>query len=190
MTTTLIVPGIGGSGPDHWQTWMQLAIPGAARVAQRDWFNPNLYHWATRIRRAIDRESEPVWIIAHGFGCLAAIEAAADYSGCVAGAMLVAPLDPYKNLHASSLPPQPLDFPSLVVASSNDPLTAIGKSELWADFWSSRFVDIGAVGHINEEAGLGPWPEGLDLFEDLRQGVHAGMFAGEGAFAPHSARAL
>ena len=190
MSTTLIVPGVGGSGPDHWQSWFQQVVPETRRVTQKDWGRPNLYQWAARIRRYIDRERDPVWIVAHGFGCLAAIEAAAGYAGCVAGAMLVAPRDPYQNLHPSSLPPQPLEFPSALVASSNDPVTRIDKAEFWADFWSSRFIDIGAAGHINEEAGMGPWPEGLEIFESLRRGPEIGSILGADEYRAHAARAL
>ena len=30
--TTLIVPGLHGSGPAHWQTWFETQVPGALRV--------------------------------------------------------------------------------------------------------------------------------------------------------------
>ncbi len=190
MATTLIVPGIDGSGPDHWQTWLQQAIPDSKRVIQADWSKPNLSQWSAGIRWAIDRQPDPVWIVAHGFGCLAAVQAANDYSECVAGVMLVAPLDPYRHLHPSSLPPQPLDFPSVVVASSNDPHTRIDKAEFWADFWNSNFINIGPAGHIDAESGFGPWWEGLDIFENLRRSTRAEAFSRTSDVIRHFGRAL
>jgi predicted alpha/beta hydrolase family esterase len=190
MATTLIVPSVDGSGPDHWQTWLQQVIPDTKKVWQSDWGNPNLSLWADNICRAIDRHSDPVWIVAHGFGCLAAVQAANDYSDIVAGAMLVAPLDPYHHLHPSSLPPQPLDFRSVVVASSNDPHTRIDKAELWADFWNSSFINIGRAGHIDAEAGFGPWWEGVEIFENLRRSPRATAFQRTSDVMRHFGRAL
>ena len=37
MDTTLIVPGLHGSGPDHWQSWFERRIPNCVRVVQSDW---------------------------------------------------------------------------------------------------------------------------------------------------------
>ena len=31
-STTLIIPGLYGSGPGHWQSWMESRIEGAHRV--------------------------------------------------------------------------------------------------------------------------------------------------------------
>ena len=36
-----------------------------------------------------------------------------------------------------------------------------------AQRWGSRFVDAGAVGHINARSGLGAWDQGLDLLREL-----------------------
>jgi predicted alpha/beta hydrolase family esterase len=33
----LIVPGLGGSGPDHWQTRWEQKLSTARRVEQSDW---------------------------------------------------------------------------------------------------------------------------------------------------------
>lgn len=36
----LIVPGIGDSGPGHWQTIWEAQHPHWRRVEQRDWHHP------------------------------------------------------------------------------------------------------------------------------------------------------
>jgi predicted alpha/beta hydrolase family esterase len=38
----VIVPGIGGSGPEHWQSRWQVALPGTVRIAPASWDEPVL----------------------------------------------------------------------------------------------------------------------------------------------------
>lgn len=180
LATTLIVPGLYGSGEAHWQSWMETRIAKAERVVQRDWSMGRLDDWADVLTAAIDRQSAPVWIVAHSFGCLAAVVAAKKRADRVAGALLVAPanperfsehgLEPRATMHsiAHKLPTTALGFPSIVVASTNDPWMRFTTATVWAERWGSRLVNLGAVGHINVESGFGPWPQGLRLFESLR----------------------
>jgi len=70
---------------------------------------------------------------------------------------------------AGLLPQQPLPAPSIMVGSTNDPWMAAPRAELWARRWGSRFIDGGALGHINAESGLGDWPEGLEILYFLAE---------------------
>ncbi len=169
MTTTLIVPGLKSSGPAHWQSWFEQHIPGTVRVVQRDWHDPNLADWSGRIRREISRTPGRLLIVAHSFGALAAAQAASDHDDRIAGALFVAPADPDKFSIADYLPAAPLSFPSVVVASTNDPWMSLNTAANWADRWGADFVNLGAAGHINADSGFGPWPEGLALLERLRR---------------------
>lgn len=92
--TVLIVPGFHGSGPGHWQTWLEGELPDARRVGGIDWDTPLLARWAGEVRREIDEAAGAVWLVAHSFGCLASVVAAADRPHKVAGLLLVAPADP------------------------------------------------------------------------------------------------
>jgi predicted alpha/beta hydrolase family esterase len=168
MSIALIVPGLHSSGPDHWQSWFESRLVPSRRVVQRDWRKPNLADWSQRVRQEIRRVSSPVYIVAHSFGALAAAQAAHKDRPRIAGAMFVAPADPEKFGFADLLPTQPLGFPSVVVASANDPWMPIDHATLWAGLWGSDFVNLGAAGHINAESGYGPWPEGLEIFARLR----------------------
>ena len=104
MTTTLIVPGLQSSGQAHWQTWFEERIPGSVRVMQRDWNDPNLVDWSSRVRRDINRIPGKILIVAHSFGVLAAVQAASDHNERIAGALLVAPADPEKFDVADYMP--------------------------------------------------------------------------------------
>ncbi len=168
MSNILIIPGLHGSGPDHWQTWFESRLPESQRVVQEDWTDPHLPRWAGSVRHAINVAVGPVWLIAHSFGCLAAAHAARDYPGKVAGLMLVAPADPDKFHVTEMLPSEEFACPSVVVASTNDPWMRLTRSAYWADIWGSRFISLGAAGHINADSGYGQWADGMEIFEQLR----------------------
>lgn len=181
--TTVIVPGLHGSGPEHWQSWLEAEEPGARRVSGIDWESPNLARWAAEVRREIDHAPGAVWLLAHSFGCLASVVAAADRPEKVAGALLVAPADPERFSpfglrdnnrpgHSDSLAPwlprTLLGLPSIVVASSNDPWVKLTVAAYWADQWGSRLLNVGFAGHINVDSGFGPWPRVLALLRAMQ----------------------
>jgi uncharacterized protein len=60
-----------------------------------------------------------------------------------------------------------LPFASTVVASSDDPMCRPERARDLAQAWGSRFIDAGARGHLNADAGLGEWPEGRALLDAL-----------------------
>lgn len=171
MGKVLIVPGLRNSGPTHWQSWLETVLPDTRRVEQTDWERPRLGDWAARVGEEIDAVGEPLWVVAHSFGCLAAVTAGLVRGERIRGALLVAPADPARFGEAASLPGEKLPFPSLVVASENDPWVSARIAESWAGRWGSGFVSVGAAGHITVDSGHGPWPEGLRLFQQLRAGA-------------------
>jgi predicted alpha/beta hydrolase family esterase len=167
MSIPLIVPGLRGSGPVHWQTLFEQQIPGALRVQQSDWDVPDLLRWSINVANSIGRSHAPVVLIAHSFGALAAVIAGTGRCDRVRAAFLVAPADPVKFGDVHLLPTTQLPFPSMVVASTNDPWVNHEVARGWARRWGSRFVSAGALGHINTESGHGPWPQGLVLLDEL-----------------------
>lgn len=167
-TDILIVPGLGGSGPDHWQTRWEAKLSTARRVQQESWDEPDRDAWIERIADAVLRSTRPVLLVAHGLGVAAVVHAAPSFpAGRVRGAFLVALPDVERpdnptRLHAfSPLPRDPLPFPSLLVASRKDPYSSYERAEDFAFAWGSAVVDAGEAGHLDAESGFGPWPEGL-----------------------------
>ena len=59
---------------------------------------------------------------------------------------------------------QKLPFPSVLVASRDDPYSSLADSEALARQWGAQLLDAGSAGHLNAESGHGPWPEGLLQF--------------------------
>ena len=70
--------------------------------------------------------------------------------------------------------PQTLPFKSLLLASRTDPYCSFERARALATDWGSDFVDCGACGHINAEAGLDDWPQGHELLLALMRGEPAG----------------
>lgn len=167
----LIIPGYTNSGPDHWQTRWQNKLSTARRVEQAEWSKPVRDDWVRNIARAIDEASRPVVLVAHSLGIPSAIHAVAETDKPVAGAFFVAPPDvanaavrPKHLMTFGPYPRDPLPFPSITVASRNDPFCAFDVAEDIAGAWGSLFIDAGEAGHINAESGHGPWPEGSMTF--------------------------
>lgn len=174
----LIIPGLGGSGPEHWQTRWEGRLPNAARVHQADWDAPDEGAWTARIVEAVLRCERPVVAVAHSLGVIALVRAAPRLAerggagrGRVAGAFLVAPPgeDALEALPAVDpafrpFPTDPLFFPSVLVGSATDPYADREETATLSAAWGSAFVDAGEAGHINAASGHGPWPEGLMSF--------------------------
>lgn len=170
MTPVVIVPGLGGSGKAHWQTHLQRSLPNATRVQQDDWERPELTRWVERLACELETRRDAI-LVAHSLGCpLVAHLALQRPDLSIKGALLVAPADVDSARHTPSqtrgfapIPLRPLPFRSIVVASTNDPFMEIERARALATTWGADFVNAGAVGHINVEAGFGPWTEGVRM---------------------------
>ena len=58
-------------------------------------------------------------------------------------------------------------FPSIVAASTNDPLADFDRVASLATSWGSTLANVGAVGHLNPAAGYGPWPRAEEFIREL-----------------------
>ena len=164
----LMVPGLGNSGPDHWQSRWQARLSTARRVEQADWGRADRTLWVGRLVEDVALSERPVVIIAHSCGVATVAHAAERLQGSqVRGAFLVAPpgaaatlSNPGIDDRFAPLPRAPLPFPSVVVASANDPYCPLEEAEDLAYAWGAAFASAGDAGHINTESGHGPWPDG------------------------------
>lgn len=185
----LTVPGLNGSGPSHWQTLWEQARSDCARADLGSWTGPKRNAWVTRLDQAIRTAEAPVILAAHSLGCLAVVWwaelAGQPWGWPVAGALLVAPPDVDRGdacAELQSFGPSPktmLPFPSILVASEDDPYASSQRSFDMAREWGSHFVSIGAAGHVNAASGTGWWSEGQLLLERLI-GTAAGPIAHSG----------
>jgi len=170
----LILPGWQGSGPGHWQTrWEQKH--GYRRVEQHDWLRPLRGDWIARLEDELLACDGPAVLVAHSLGCiqLAWWAAHSRNTARVKAALLVAPPELARPDLADQLPGwlpiarQPLPFPSLLVASSDDAYGSLDHARELARDWGSRLHELGPCGHINAESNLGDWPAGHALLQAL-----------------------
>ena len=177
--TTLVVPGLHGSGDDHWQSLWCIEEEDCRQVDLGDWDEPSRELWVARLDRAVARERRPVVLAAHSLGCHAvalwAAEASAPRLRKVVGALLVAPPDVDRpDAHPlirgfAPVPLLPLPFAALLIASRDDRYARFERLAELADRWGAGLVDAGPLGHINAESEIGDWPEGRALLRALRE---------------------
>jgi hypothetical protein len=181
--TTLILPGLGNSGPEHWQSLWVRDDASCRRVDQAEWDAPRCADWAQLLDEAIAGESQPVVLVGHSSSCAMVAQWARGASAArlarVKGALLVAPSDPEGPAYPagpSGFGPVPLarlPFPSIVVASTDDVYVSLERAKQYADAWGSTFVDLGPTGHINAASGLGTWGFGYAMLNLLREHADA-----------------
>jgi predicted alpha/beta hydrolase family esterase len=180
--TTLILPGLSNSGPEHWQSYWERMDPRCRRVEQLDWETPRCADWVATLAAAVARAEGEVVLVGHSSSCaLIAHWAESGDERLVArvrGALLVAPSDPEGPNYPAGptgfapMPRKRLPFPSTVVASEDDMYVGLAQAHAYAMDWGSAFVNLGAAGHINSSSGLGAWPSGYALLETLRTSVN------------------
>ncbi|MBL0372495.1 alpha/beta hydrolase [Rhizobium sp. KVB221] len=170
MPTKLIVPGLNGSGEGHWQDYWLQDDPDAILVEQSDWTKPDIAEWTARVEDAVVRHPGCI-LVAHSIGAIVVAGLATRPARhLVKGALLVAPCDPLRvnGLHPDvvelrDLPLDRLPFPSLLVASRNDPYMTFENAVLYAEQLGSDLIDLGSAGHINIASGYGRWKRGYRL---------------------------
>jgi predicted alpha/beta hydrolase family esterase len=167
----LIVPGLGGSGEEHWQSRWEKQLKTARRVMQDDWAHPVLSAWQAKLSDAIITATRPPVIIAHSLGALTIAHVPDTIAEKIKGAFLVTPPSSQFILQIAEIDPafaapvtRKLTFPALLIASRDDPYSSYEESEALAANLGIEIVDAGASGHLNDDSGHGPWPEGLMRF--------------------------
>lgn len=181
-TDILVLPGLGGGQTGTWYNRWIPRLQTARRIEQPDFWNPDRNMWVGNVTAAVRDAERPVVLVAHSAGVITAVHAAAELPpGKVLGAFLVAPPDLDEIVHeypqVAALMPVPmkaLAFPSLMIASRDDPYASFEVAERYASAWGSRLIDSGNAGHLNVDSGHGPWPEGSLTFARFVASLGAG----------------
>jgi len=176
----LILPGWFGSGPDHWQRIWAAEDPQALVVEQKNWDEPDLESWLANLHAAVLAAPGSL-LVAHSLGVILVLHYVARHPDApVAGALLVAPGD--ADLHAvfkpeiagfAPVPRTKLPFPSIIVASHDDPHMELARTLELARDIGAEVVDVGNAGHVNVESGFGRWPLGRELAARLEAAVQS-----------------
>jgi predicted alpha/beta hydrolase family esterase len=180
--TVLIVPGLRDAVPEHWQTHLERKLLNARAVPRMDRDTPDKLScaaWVARLDRSLADIEGPVVVVAHSAGVAIVVHWAQRHMRAIRGALLATPPDFESPLPAgypslstlqvngwTPLPRAKLPFPSVVAASTNDPLGDLDRVAELATAWGSRFVNLGAVGHLNPASGFGEWPRAEVLLRE------------------------
>lgn len=167
----LMIPGPGNDDPGHWLARWQARLSTARLISDGEWDRQGPADPTGATLAAIEAAERPVVLVAHSTGVVSAILAAPLALKRIAGAFLVSPPALEGNgplarrlRKLGDYPREPLPFPSIVVASRNDPHGSFDNAGDLANAWGSLFIDAGHSGHIDARSGHGPWPEGSMVF--------------------------
>ncbi|MDF2922673.1 MAG: hypothetical protein K0R57_1587 [Paenibacillaceae bacterium] len=174
----LLLYGVGGSGPDHWQRWLQqeLVKQGEKVVFPEfpDKDQPDKEAWLSYLSSVLEEipHDEEVYVVAHSLACIMWFHyAASQPERKIHRAILVAPPSPFLEYEpVRSFFPIPESLVELAAAaertlfvlSSTDPYCSVSDASSYLDLGATCII-LPKMGHINVEAGYGPWPWILDV---------------------------
>jgi predicted alpha/beta hydrolase family esterase len=182
--TVLFVPGLRGHVADHWQTLLARDLPGSRTVPPEPTHPLRRDVRVANLAREVAAIEGDIILVGHSAGVLITAhwaDIARRTAGTrIRGALLVTPADlerplpagypTHEELAANDWLPVPrveLPFPSILAASTNDPLARFDRTETLARCWGCALENLGDVGHMNPASGYGPWPAALKFIDRL-----------------------
>jgi hypothetical protein len=178
----LILHGLEGSGPDHWQSWLARRLADAGETVDYpdlpDPFTPSADAWMDALDAALARLGDArgeTTVLCHSLACALWLHHAARGDTAlppVARVLLVAP--PSLGAGVAAIEPFfpiPVDPDAVaraagetrMVCSDNDPYCPEGGARLYGEPLGVPTELLPGAGHVNTDAGYGPWP-GLEAW--------------------------
>ena len=171
----LILHGYEGSGAEHWQSWLADRLRRAGdTVAYPDFpspFAPTLPAWRATLEAELRALPDEPVVVAHSLGCLLWLHHCAQpvlEGGRAARVLLVAPPSITGAPRAiRGFFPVPLEREKVagaadetrLVCAPDDPYCPEDAASLFGDPLGLEVDVLAGAGHINVEAGYGPWPQ-------------------------------
>jgi predicted alpha/beta hydrolase family esterase len=181
----LILHGLSGSGPGHWQRWLADRLTQAGHAVRlpelRDADTPDPEVWLGELRAELERlDGDERVVICHSLSCITWLAACTQLDSPVDRVALVAPPSP-----GAGLPELVPFFPvtataqdvargahrSRLICADNDPYCPEGAAALYGGPLALPTDLHPGRGHLNVDAGLGPWP----AMEAWAQGAKNGV---------------
>lgn len=175
----MILHGLNGPRPEHWYTWLDTELTAAGREvrfpALPDSGSPDLARWLDDLTATLAGLPDDGFdVVCHSLGCLLWLHhvhrSAAD-APRPARVALVSPPSPATVVDAaSSFFPVPMDIDAVrraadgtvLVGADNDPWCPEGAAAAYGVPLRMPTTVVAGAGHLNPEAGYGPWPAILD----------------------------
>jgi predicted alpha/beta hydrolase family esterase len=172
MAAFLILHGLGGSGPEHWQTRLAERLRGRGeRVSYPhlpDPLDPHPADWGRALSDELALLEDPV-VLCHSLACLLWLRTAARPGSerIASRVLLVAPphredLEPVARFLEHGARARDVTRASretLIVCSDDDPYCPPGAVDTYAQPLGIPAHVISGAGHINPESGYGEWPD-------------------------------
>ncbi len=174
----VILPGWGGSGPDHWQSWLAGRLAESGRDVRfpelPDIDHPKLPAWLAAFKTTLaDLPPDGFDVVCHSLASVTWLHHAVDPgdSPRPARVALVAPPSPSTDIpEIATFYPPPLDIDAVrraadgtvLVAGDDDPYCPEGITEAYGRPLKIATTIVPGGGHLNAESGFGEWPAVLD----------------------------
>jgi uncharacterized protein len=170
----LILHGLEGSGPDHWQTWL------AGRLGERgesvaypdlpDPFDPQPDLWLAVLRSELAAMEGERIVLCHSLACRLWLLHAHAHVGSAHVAervLLVAPpcvdnieqVVRFDTFGVSGDDVRRAAPVTRMLCSDADPYCPVGAVAVYGEPLELDYEVIPGGGHLNPDAGYGPWPE-------------------------------
>ena len=169
MGDLLILHGLEGSGPGHWQRWVAGRFGDVAFPELPDPFRPVRQRWLQALEDELRPLDEPI-VLCHSLGCLLWLHHCAERGADgprAARVLLVAPPSEGANVpEIGDFLPVPVDPVAVasaagetrLVCADDDPYCPEGARESYGEPLRLPTHVIVGGGHLNPDAGYGPWP--------------------------------
>jgi predicted alpha/beta hydrolase family esterase len=172
----LLLHGLTGSGPEHWQPWLAFRLRKAGHevrfpeLPEPDRPQPTAWDEALRAELEALRPGPGSTVIGHSLGAVLWLRHAVAARGedPVERVLLVAP--PCEGVGLPEVErflPVPTDAAAVaaaagstrLVCSDDDPACPTGAAIVYGEPLGVPVDLLPSRGHINAESGLGPWPD-------------------------------
>ena len=172
MRSFLILHGLSGSPEGHWQAWLAERLREAGEhvvfpdLPECD--DPCPEEWRAALDRSLGELRGERVVIAHSLGCLLWVRRAsdADRGPLAERVLLVAPPDlddvpavvSFRSFEPNPERVRAAAGETRIVCSDNDPYNPGGAVATFAKPLGIPADLIPGGGHLNLDAGYGPWP--------------------------------
>lgn len=182
----LMLHGLGGSGPDHWQSWLYKRLVDADEKVYYptlpEFDNPHFDEWFQTLEDTFETiTSDNITVVAHSLGCILwlhfVVKNGHKLNKRIKRVILVAPPSPYiKHEIIQRFLPLLIKGKEIIqschdimqIQSTNDPYCSVEDSQYFKDLGIKQLL-VGNKGHINMESGFGKWQWILDYCLDQKQ---------------------
>jgi predicted alpha/beta hydrolase family esterase len=175
----VLIPGIGGSGPDHWLSWLAAELTAAGREVRLpdrgDAAEPRLADWLASLRLSLAGLADDGYdVLAHSLGAVLWLHHVSDPepgSPRPARVALISPPQPTMiPVGASGFLPVPLNVDAVrrsadgtvLVGGEDDPFCPQGVAVAYGAPLKIATTVIAGGGQLSAESGYSRWPAALD----------------------------